>query len=195
MTDLNAKHEALLERVAKLESSASTGEAAAGVAVPVEEIVQKAVSATISEVNDLKRRENNVIIFGLAEGNPTDPPNESDTEKVKDVLTAIGITDHVFTASRLGRAGGSRPRILRVRFGDVNTKYSTLSVAKNLRDKGYPRVYIKPDLTPRQLEEQRNLVTAMKSANKDGKRVRIFRGRLVPLNGPAQGNLNEAAVE
>jgi hypothetical protein len=181
---LNSKHEALLERVAKLENSGSVS--GAGAASPVDEIVQKAVSATVTEMNDLKRRENNVVIFGLDEGDPSDPSHDS--EEVKKVLTAIGITDHSFTASRLGKTAGDRPRILRVRFANLTTKYSTLNVAKNLRVQGFPNVYIKPDLTPRQLDEQRALVMAMKSANKDGRRMRISRGRLVPLNGPAEGN-------
>jgi hypothetical protein len=188
MADIQSKYDALLERVSKLENS-SSDKGSVG-QVPIDEIVQKAVSATVNEMHDLKRRENNVVIFGLEEqvGNGDGPQDhDSDTQKVKNVLAAIGITDNNFSASRLGRSVAGKPRILRVRFTNVETKYSTLNVAKNLRNVGYPRVYIKPDLTQRQLAEQRELVTAMKSANENGRRVRISRGKLVPLNVPASG--------
>jgi hypothetical protein len=189
MADIQSKYDALLERVSKLENS-SVETSSMGQQVPIDEIVQKAVSATVNEMHDMKRRENNVVIFGLDEQEGDGHGavgHESDTHKVKHVLAAIGITDNDFTASRLGRSVANKPRILRVRFANVDTKYSTLSVAKNLRNVGYPKVYIKPDLTRRQLSEQRDLVIAMKSANENGRRVRISRGKLVPLDAPATG--------
>jgi hypothetical protein len=182
-SNANANYTELLNRVAKLEANpsgnvASNGDGSGnGSGLSVEDLVAKTVSATISEMHEVKRRENNVVIFGMIED---DTPDQS---KVEGILAAIGLaTDMISHCMRLGRANGPRPRLVRVRFSTVEFKHSVLNAAKLLRDKGYPGIYIKPDMTPREVTEHRELVSRMKAANANGRVVRISRGKLVPLN-------------
>jgi predicted CoA-binding protein len=178
----------------KLEAEARANPASghtSSTAVDSVDLIQKAVTATIDEMEDIRRRERNIVIFGIPEDPNAGPDYE--TNRVKDILRAVGIADQccIVDCRRLGRVGGDRPRVLRVRLSSVELKHDILRVARTLKDKGYASIYIKPDLTKRQLAEQRELVDRMKAANATTRTVRIHRGRLVPLDFVAPGQVRQ----
>jgi hypothetical protein len=180
-SDLKEQYSNILSRVETLEKEKDEARPTAS-NVSVETAVKRAVTATIEEMNDIKRRERNVVVFGIQENQGTDP--DSDRTKIKDILRAVGVVaqDCIIDCHRLGKPGGDKPRVLRVRLTTTDIKHELLRVAKTLKEKGFPSVYIKPDLTPRQLEEHRELVNQMKAANAVTRTVRIYRGKLVPLD-------------
>jgi hypothetical protein len=191
MSDLSAKydqlqsgHEKLLERVEALESRPSPSIAGGGgSATSIDEIVQKSVSTTINEIQELEYRKKNLVVFGVPE--PVPGALGSDKDFISGIVATIGADNAcIKDCMRLGKARepGASPRLIRVTVSSVDDKMDILRKAKLLRERGHPKVYIKPDLTRRQLAAEKELVAALKLANANGRVMRIRRGKLEPLN-------------
>jgi hypothetical protein len=188
LSDVTEKYGDLAKRVETLESGGSVGNGTGSgnrVMAPgnCDEIVQSA----IEEFHDLIRRKRNLVIFGAPEKGSGFLNMEEDKEFVREVF---GVMDAdpacIIEYRRLGkpREGSEKPRLLRIRFDSEEHKYEALSKAKSLKGSRYASVYVKPDLTPRQVKADKLLYDMMKSINADGKQmVRRQRGKLVPLNG------------
>ena len=98
-----------------------------------------------------------MVFVNLPEAGST----EEDNAAVRDILSVeLGITPTVERTERLGTAGQGRCRLLKVVVETLAAKKQILakaSMLRNTRNERYRRVFIRPDLTKNQLEEQKNL--------------------------------------
>ena len=86
---------------------------------------------------------------------------------------------------RLGRKG-SKIRPIKLVLNNMDAKYEILSKAKNLKThEEYKKVFVVPDLTRKQQEEDKKLRTKLKEIRESGDNdVRIKRGKIIKnLNG------------
>ena len=102
-------------------------------------------------------RKNNLMILNLAE--PTNPtPAEEDVRCINEIINnRLDVQVTVSNATRLGTYNVTKRRPVRVTLTSLDDKKKILKKAANLRnlqeDDTYCRVYIRPDLTTKQLEE------------------------------------------
>lgn len=143
----------------------------------------RALRQGLSELEDIEKRKLNLVVFNLPEaGNP-----DGDIEKFKTMIKdEFKLSVKVKEATRLGRRNEDKPRMLRIRLEALSEKKLILSKAKDLRvstDTIYSTVYIRPDLTKKQLEESKNLREQLKDKrSKDStKKWTIRRGEIVEL--------------
>lgn len=139
----------------------------------------------VQEIEDIDKRKNNVMIFGLPEGYDDTLSGQQqslDGPKIEKLLETLE-----FSGLKLGphhRIGkkGTRPRPIkltlanefdRVRLLRSSSKLSSLTDESSLR-----KVFIKPDLTKRQQDRQKALRAEMKRRNEEGEDV-VIRGNKV----------------
>lgn len=192
--NLNKKYDALEARFSALEGRINAGpdtdQVFSSQSVDASNVgVQNTASmieATLNELQDQKRRECNLMIFGLRE------TDDEDQEKsgVQGLLNAVGIEpSSLISMQRLGHRSTNKPRAVKLHMSSSEPKRVALSNAKSLKSSdAYKFVYVKPDLTAMQLKKQRALVDALKAANNSGKKMVIRQGRLVPLEAGASGH-------
>ena len=157
-------------------------EVASGMALAKEE-VKKDVS------NEMKEREErgvNIVLYGVEESKEEDPQKwrQHDKEKVEGVARQVGVelrgeVEVKFRAGKKGEAnGGARPRPMIVRVSDDETRENLFRNARMLkRSDEWKAVYISPDLTWAQREEERKVEKRLKEeaeekteeAKKDGR--------------------------
>ena len=149
--------------------------------------IQLQINEAIEEKSRIEKRRLNLIVTNLKESNN----DATDLDKLKflirdklHITEDITITDH----TRLGARDADKDRMLRFTLQDFKMKKLILSKATTLRnlDQGddYYMVYIKPDLTPKQTEESKNLVAILKKTRIDNptKKWKIFRGKIVEID-------------
>ena len=183
MADLQEKYSKLEDRITAIESGGGTLPIANNGTVndrapSFDDMLERA----IDEMQDQKNRENNLVCFGLRENGGDS--GDGDREIVVELLQALGADQgSLLSSQRLGKPredGSSRP--VKIRMVNLESKKSALSKARDLRStRNFSQVYVKPDLTVRQQRKQKVLVDALKAANQAGNRMKIVRGRLVPL--------------
>ena len=108
---------------------------------------------------DRKERECNLVILGVPDENESLEGATSDDDKVKKIWEKAGITCHIKSTLRLGKAGGSRRRpVLAVVESRANrdTALEKARTLKSLNDT-YNRIYIKKDVHPSVREEWKRL--------------------------------------
>ena len=85
--------------------------------------------------------------------------------------------------SRVGRLCPNRPRLLRFKCDDADTRRLLLKSSKDLRKSShYQNVYINPDLTHFQRTRNADLCKEVKQRRESGDSVGIRRGRIVDLS-------------
>ena len=147
---------------------------------------KKLISAMVREDNDererIKQRAPNLIIHNLPESNSVNEDVEQVTTIIKDVLRYANFD--IIKATRLGFPQEDRNRLFKITLSDVPTKKKILSRATELRnlpeEDQYAKVYIRPDLTPKQVECSKNLqkqLYEMREENKDRK-FKIVKGQI-----------------
>ena len=116
-----------------------------------------------NERKEIERRKLQLIITNLKEfGNP-----ENDKKELKEMLKMIQVQGDIKIEEvyRLG-ARSDKPRVLRVHVKDLTTKRNILAKAPELRkipeDHKFAKVYVKPNLTPKQQEASRALEAKLK---------------------------------
>ena len=157
----------LTERVDNLESK-------------VAKTVTQNVRTELDERNDIERRKNNILVFNMTEPETTDNAWYSNDVKKQDTdsfLTLaskslgldIGNPNKIKDVLRLGAKKEKTPRPLKVMFTDIDTKRQVLQNSKRLKgSKSYSNIYINPDLTPRQRENDYNLRQELKARRNQG---------------------------
>ena len=153
----------------------------------IRSIVKLDVKEENAELERIKRRQNNLIIHNLPESVEPDEDIAKFKEIVKDILHIREPEIEAYT--RLGTRNDEKPRLLRVSLKQMSERKEILARAPQLRqvdeDDVYARVYIRPDLTPKQLEASKNLYMKLKEVreqNKDtGKKFKILKGEIVPV--------------
>ena len=150
----------------------------------------------LSELKELERRKNNAIIFGLPESSSSlsEDLQNQDSKLLEDLNKKMNLpSDCVKTFFRLGKkANGRRPRPLKVVFVDSRSRNDFLQSSTiisrpttNANGDGdemspFHRIFIKPDLSPREQEIDKQLRFDLKRRREDGERVVIRGGKIVP---------------
>ena len=122
------------------------------------------VRSEISERELMEKLKDNLVIAGIAEKGS----NEADQTEVTEVINKeLGIHLQISETERIGkiyepRDGEEvRPRLLRLKFTDKNCRKQVLTSGIKLRNSATAdvknTVFIRPDLTWKQREEQKNL--------------------------------------
>jgi len=139
------------------------------------------MNASLMEFENRSFRRNNLIIRGLEEKDDgtVEARRQHDEEKVEEVFEEIGITDTVpIECQRIGKKGNG-PRMLRVKVGNERKKVSILKKSRNLKHSDTFRgVYINPDLTPIQQEQEKKSRLEVKERRERGENVYLANGRI-----------------
>jgi len=138
---------------------------------------------------EIERRKKNVIVHGVSESNADNPE-----QRVDEDLTLLAAMFHevggeeikVENVVRLGKKNSDpaqHPRPMKVVLDTAEGKVQLLRKAKNLRlkqERGWERVFIHQDLTPRQREARKPLVAELKQRKANGEsNLIIFNGKVV----------------
>ena len=143
------------------------------------------MDASLMEFENRSFRRNNLIIRGVEEKDDgaLEERRLHDEATVQDVFLDIGITDaEPVECRRIGKKRNG-PRMLKVKLGDVEEKMTILRKSKNLRNSSkYKDVYINPDLTPLQQDQEKKLRSELKERKQRGEDVILYRGRVHTLS-------------
>jgi hypothetical protein len=147
--------------------------------------IDEKVHNVVREELERERRKLNLIIYGLEENDETDSISQ-----IQSVMSAIKMESqepptHII---RLGEKKTGRIRPTRITVGAMSDKRSIMTNAKLLRHhKEFEKVYISPDLTPKERDANNKLVQEMKSRREGGEtELIISRGKIITRN-QAQG--------
>ena len=90
---------------------------------------------------------------------------------------------------RLGKKEEDRTRLLKVTLESVKNKREILMKAKKLREaERWERVFVTPDLTPKERQQNKELREELKQRTKDGEEgLVIRRGKIVKLQTSQEG--------
>ena len=142
----------------------------------------------LNDLRETEHRKNNVMIFGLKENNASSPSDcsDDDRDRITCLSSELGVSDlKIAGCFRLGRRS-SRPRPIKVtchsseqRSALLRTAYKIPKLDERL---GFRRIFVKPDLSPREQEIDRRLRLELKRRRDWDERVVIRNGRVVELN-------------
>ena len=143
------------------------------------------LSQTADELHLRSLRASNLILFGVPEDSSGTliERKEKDSSFCATLLTELGLDEDFEHVQRIGKIkpGGVRP--LRMKCKSVDQKYRILQSSKGIKDLPYyESVFINPDRTPMQLEEDKKLRAELKKQRLDGRDVIIFRGKVIERN-------------
>ena len=131
-----------------------------------------------SEMRNRDTRKTNIIISGLSLS-----ASQTDVELVECIFSELRVIVTISSCKRFSsKRTSSRPPLLQVTLPSTTACSSVLRVAKNLRSSTnslFSNVFINPDLTPAQREEQRLLNDERKARILAGEDVIIKHGKVV----------------
>lgn len=139
----------------------------------------------MGECDERRRRENNVVIFGIKErvtGTPTER-EQHDREAVTEVTQALELSDsEIETVRRLGKPdtnrGGKRPLLVKLK--TLDQKMKLVHRARLLRNTSiFKSVYVNPDLTPLQQIKRKELLLELRKRRANGEDVVISNNKVV----------------
>ena len=139
----------------------------------------------LAEIEERGRRRPNLIISGIAErvDGTLEERKQWDKSHVEEIFKDLGElnNDHISHIFRIGNLNSKRPRLLRIVCSDIKTKSAVLLRAKTLRSMPqHENVYINPDMTPMQQEQNKRLREEFKCRRSQGEDIVIRRGKIVP---------------
>ena len=205
-TELCKKLDTVIEGFARMEKALVAKES------NIEDIIEEKVGKYLSEQRDKEDRQCNLIFHNLPESDASDIEDKKsdDIDKVKSIFSNLEVDyTEISKPTRLGKKmktddGKERPRLLRVRVGDVNVKRQALAKAKELKNESnsiWKKVYITPDLTFKEREENRKLRLELNTRRDKGEEDLIIRNRRIVKGGrpfrdraDATGGSEEAAT-
>lgn len=151
----------------------------------LEERMECLSSSVMEEMEDRNHRRRNVIISGVLEqrSGDTDERRMADMERVEKLMQdlSICVEDNAIRGiTRIGKAGKSGHRLLKVTFRDQDIQRDVLRRAKQLRNMDMHRkTFINPDLTLLQRRERKNLNEELRRRRNSGEDVVIWKGKIV----------------
>lgn len=139
----------------------------------------------LRDFQEAELRKDNIMIFGLKESGCSSSPNckSDDLQSVESLASELGVTElKVRHCHRLGRRG-VRPRPLKVTCDRPHQRLELLQAARQIprldASLGFRRVFIKPDLSLKEQEVDRQLRRELKIRRDAGEHVFIRGGRIV----------------
>ena len=143
-----------------------------------------AVKSFIAEEKEKTRRRLNLIMHHVPESTASEglARKQDDINQVSSVLDKyIGITPNIQKAFRVGSKGDT-PRLLKIMIPTEHDKAFILRNSFKLRSDDNPeeikKIFITPDLTPKEQKENKKLRAELKEKNKDGNFFRIKNGKI-----------------
>lgn len=147
--------------------------------------ISQAVSSCMSEEKEKQKRKLNLIMHNVPESSSTEGQQrkQDDIVKVREIFAnTLQVTSKVTNAVRLGKKG-EKTRLLKITVDSEKDKASILRNAMKLRSCDSPdhlkKIFITPDMTPKEREENKNLRAKLSELNKDGNNYRIKNGQIV----------------
>lgn len=119
----------------------------------------------VSELNDQRNRQNNVIMFNLPESSErsTADANADDLQKIKQALDEIGTGIVISSVTRLDKKEPGKTRPVKVTFANTTDAKLVLKNPKRIEN-----INIKSDQTPLQREYLKQVKSELKSRRDDG---------------------------
>ncbi len=146
----------------------------------LDKILPKMIECTqiaATEAVELKEKRMNLVMIGL-------PENNNDQDTISQVCDQLNVDPSgVVGVFRDGQRRGDWPRILKVRFGNADTRRRLLTGLRDVRA-NVPtagRAWFRPDLTYRQRQEDKKLREELEARRGTGERCRISRGKIVSV--------------
>ena len=116
-----------------------------------------AVNMVTKEKEEIQKRKLQLVLTNLKEAGSV----EGDKKQVIEIFEYLNVNANVTDVMRLGNRKPKKDRVLRVSLDNFEDKRKILGNATTLRnlprDHKYGLVYVKPNLTPQQQEESKNL--------------------------------------
>ena len=151
----------------------------------VQPMIKPMINTQINERDQIELIKHNLVISGMAENTNEADDSVKFAQMIKDEMDLVV---EVESTSRLQRKEQSAdPKLLKVVLKDMKIRKAILSKATTLRNSETEhvktKVYIRPELTSKQLEESKNLSTELraKKLQNPGQRYKIYRGRIVEV--------------
>jgi len=170
---------------------------------PMVQVVQGAVEGVLQqdkeEEMEIERRVKNVIVHGVPESqvDSSDQRVEEDLAVLAAMFQEVGTEEvQVQSVVRLGKRNteSAHPRPMKVVLNSVDGKVKLLQNAKNLRTKqdgGWSKIFIHQDLTPRQREARKPLVSELKQRKANGETdLIIYNGKVAKRRGASSAGTN-----
>ena len=144
----------------------------------------------VEEYVDRQQRKANLIISNVPE--PSNASNEENRQQdwmmVDEMLRRLHLRVDVIKVSRIGRKNAGKTRLILVTLSSEDMKWEVLREAKNLRDfDEYHGVYINPDLTKTEREQNKKLRDEVREKREKGEDVVIYKGRIIKRSRPKVG--------
>lgn len=148
------------------------------------------INTEISERDQIDAIKHNLMISGIAESVNDEEDSTRFTQMIKDEMDLIVEVESVERIQR--KTETDEPKLLRVVFKDMKMRKGILSKATTLRNSANEhvkkKVYIRPELTKKQLEESKNLSTQLRAkraeAENQGRTFKIYRGKIIETTLP-----------
>ena len=143
------------------------------------------VKSFIAEEKEKSRRRLNLILHHIPESTATEgiTRKHDDIKQVSSILDKyIGTSPSIQKAFRLGNKGDT-PRLLKITLPTEHDKAYILRNSFKLRNDENPddvkKIFVTPDLTPKEQEDNKKLRAELKEKNKDGNFFRIKSGKII----------------
>ena len=147
------------------------------------EMVSWPVRQQVNEAMEIEKRKDKLVISGIKESDDAE-------EKVGEILQEMGYHKTFQVVERVGKVGGTgkgKDRLVRVKLETVTDKWRLIAGAKKLANSSsFKEVYIMPDLTRKQADEDKQLrlkLKELRETNEVEGGVKIHRGKIVCRGG------------
>ena len=154
----------------------------------LESSIEGKVQEAIEAYRDRESRKCNIIVHNIPESKKPEVKErrEEDTMEVKRLFEdGLGLEElEIQSIVRLGKKMQDKNRLMKVTVGSVKTKREILSNTKKLKNaENWSRVFITPDLTPKERDRSRTLREELKRRKDEGEEgLVIRRGLIVKVN-------------
>lgn len=156
----------------------------------VEEMVDAKIAEAMEESKERESRSQNLVFVNIKENNGTEEEAETkDLEEINKIIQKIlpekDLEDlQIQQPTRLGKKNiGSKPRMLRVTVSSDKAKWNILKNANKINEgtKKAPkdRIYVNPDYTPKQRDNNRKLRDELKERTKNGETDLMIKGEKI----------------
>ena len=192
LADINSKLDQLVKGFADIQLEKQNSE----------EILDKRIEEKVKEVifEEKEKRKLNLIAFHVPEAATGSTKIERMTHEqlyLNDILSELKVAAEIEDIVRLGKEVEGKARPLKFKVKTVEVKKEILSEAKELKNNGNEtmrKVFICPDRTPKQREENRKLVAELKRRRNAGEDVVIMNGSLKFRSKGSKGTESEPAT-
>ena len=127
--------------------------------------LQTIIREELEERKQIEAKKLNLIVYNIPD-NANSTPDEDQKTCIK-LFQHLGVETSIETSVRLGREYKGKNRLIKVTLNNIGDRKKLLANATNLRKidtpKPYDEVYIRPDLTTKQLEQSKNLRDQMRT--------------------------------